>query len=108
MRQIKEWIQANGGPPAVVIVGAGCLALWVPLGLALIALGVLWFVVWMEPVRKLLIRFLSWPDDGATTPETGPDRNQPAGVHVNVEEGATLIQHIHPPDSPGDSQEGSS
>jgi hypothetical protein len=106
MRQMGEWIQANGGPPAVVVVGAGCLALWVPLGLAVIALGVLWFVVWLEPVRKLLIRFLSIPDQGTSSESSSPI--QSAGVQVNVEEGGTFIQHVHPAGEPGESHEGSS
>jgi hypothetical protein len=47
MRGIREWLKANGGFPAFVVVGVGLAFAYWPLGLALIAIGLLgWLYTW--------------------------------------------------------------
>lgn len=68
MRQIKEWALLNGGAPAVVLVGVALLAASALIGLIVIGVGIIWFVSWLDPVRRGLIRFLEFPDQGRATP----------------------------------------
>jgi len=47
MRGIQEWLKANGGFPAVVVVGVGLAIAYWPLGLAVIAIGLFgWLYTW--------------------------------------------------------------
>jgi hypothetical protein len=62
MRQVKEWTLVNGGAPAVVLVGVALLTQAPVPGLVVLGLGIIWFVSWLDPVRKHLIAFLEFPD----------------------------------------------
>ena len=54
MRQLREWLKANGGPPAVVILGVAVLTQSVLVGVILITIGlVLWIYAW-GPVSSRL------------------------------------------------------
>ena len=47
MRGIQEWLKANGGFPAVVVVGVGLAFAYGPLGAAMIVVGLLgWMYSW--------------------------------------------------------------
>ena len=94
MRQIQGWIRANGGPPAVVVLGmAIAAAVSGPVGIALIAVGAIWFAVWLEPVRKRLIRFLESPDKDSG--DEGQGRQQARGDQYIFEHGSFPTVHIH-------------
>jgi hypothetical protein len=80
MRQIKEWAMVNGGAPSVVLVGIALLAIAIPLGLVVIGIGIVWFVAWLEPVRRLLIRFLEFPGRRGTTPPVPSPMYAPSSV----------------------------
>lgn len=88
-------MRANGGAPALVVIGVGFLVLLPPLGAVLITLGILWFIVWLDPVRDRLIAFLEYPDEWADEPEST------SGVvhgktHIHAEAGSTVNVHVHP------------
>src|SRR4051812_44369101 len=57
MRAIKQWTTANGGPLALVFLGLALLAVYKPLGVALVGIGVVWFVLTLGFVKKLLQKF---------------------------------------------------
>jgi len=113
MRQIEDWIHAIGGAPAIVVIGLGYLAVWVPLGICLIVVGTIWFVLWLDPVRRLLMRFLSYPDRRfgsgtelvvvSTEPEAVSDEGSSPGdgTHIHAEAGSMVIVHNHPPEPEG-------
>jgi hypothetical protein len=85
VRQIKTWTIANGGAPAVFLVGMAALAVSRPLAVALMSIGIIWFVLWLEPVRKGLIRFLSHGDgtDGLVQQGAGVQHIYNAPVTIN-------------------------
>jgi hypothetical protein len=62
MWQIKEWALLNGGAPSVILVGVALLTQSTVAGLAVLGIGILWFVSWIDPVRRTLIQFLEYPD----------------------------------------------
>jgi hypothetical protein len=49
---MRIWLKANGGPPAVVLVGAGLLALYRPLGIAVIVIGALMWAYSFKPIQQ--------------------------------------------------------
>lgn len=90
MRQIKHWTVANGGAPAVVIVGLGLIAVSPLLGTILVVLGSVWFIVRLDPVRKWLIGLLG--GDAETSPNTKDDLGgftiaHAGEVHVHAQGG---------------------
>lgn len=70
---------ANGGAPAVVIVGIGLLAVSPALGIALIVLGSVWFIVRLDPVRKRLIALLGGDSE---VPSNAMDMSRVAIAHA--------------------------
>ena len=66
--QIGTWLRANGGAPAVIFAGVALLAVSAPLGIALIAIGVLGFILQLNPVRIFAIHRLGGMVEGDREP----------------------------------------
>jgi hypothetical protein len=85
--QIKTWAVANGGAPAVIIVGVGLLAVSLVLGIALMVAGSLWFFVRLEPIRKRLITWLGGDPLQPDIPVAGLSIGHAGEVHVHQGDG---------------------
>jgi hypothetical protein len=48
---VGQWVKANGGPLAIVVVGLGTISIW-PLGAVLIAIGSIWFLATLPFAQK--------------------------------------------------------
>lgn len=115
MRQIGAWTRANGGAPAVILLGLALLPLS-PLGIAVVAIGIIWFVMRLDPVRKALLRILSAEGDGTPATESGGiQQNFHAPVTINMPHAGAAAYgppprdaHIHetgPPNRPPNAAE---
>jgi hypothetical protein len=67
-RIVREWLKANGGPPALIIVGIGLLFGFWPLGAALIVLGALMWLNTSPRVPWKLVREVGSIDVNAPLP----------------------------------------
>jgi hypothetical protein len=54
MRQIKHWAIANGGAPSLVVVGLGLLTLSLIAGVAVMVVGIIWFILGLDAVKRRL------------------------------------------------------
>jgi hypothetical protein len=46
------WLKANGGPPAIVVVGLGLIGLQPVVGATIAVIGAIWFALTLKPVQR--------------------------------------------------------